>query len=366
MNKTDAYLWLKNIGGISTKTIEKLEREIENIEDLMEMSDKEIYNFKNINLNIKENIVKYKSHAYLERIKEQLYKKSIKYICINDDEYPNNLKQIYNAPKLLYYRGDISVASNSLTIAMVGSRKCSSYGKYCTKLISTGLSNQRINVISGLAIGIDSHSHIGCMEGLGKTIGVLGSCVDNPLPKQNINLAEKILENGGLLISEYNINSSVIPSNFYNRNRIISGISDGVVVVEAAKKSGALITVEFALEQGKNIFAVPGNINSEMSRGCHKIIKEGAKLIESIEDILIEYNINSINCNKIGKNYDNISLSAESIMIMDAIKNEGSLHIDGICDYTGIEIKKVNSIISNLELSDLVVEMNNKIYSLNV
>lgn len=366
MNKNDVYLWLKNIGGISTKTIEKIENEVVNIEDLIEFSDAEIYNLKNINLNIKENIVKYKSHSYLDDIKEQLYKKSIKYICINDKGYPKNLKEIYNPPKLLYYKGDLSIASNNLTIAMVGSRKCSAYGKNCTKTLSYGLSSQGVNIISGLAIGVDSYSHIGCMEGSGKTIGVLGSSVDNPLPKQNTKLAEQIIEHGGLLISEYNINSSVIPSNFYNRNRIISGISDGVIVVEAANKSGALITVEFGLEQGKNIFAVPGNINSEMSRGCHKIIKEGAKLIESIDDILIEYNINSINCNKIGKNYDNISLSAESIIIMEAIKSEGSLHIDGICDYTGIEIKKVNSILSNLELSDLVVEMNNKIYSLNV
>lgn len=366
MNKNDVYLWLKNIGGISTKTIEKIENEVVNIEDLIEFTDAEIYNLKNINLNIKENIVKYKSHSYLDDIKEQLYKKSIKYICINDKGYPKNLKEIYNPPKLLYYKGDLSIASNNLTIAMVGSRKCSAYGKNCTKTLSSGLSSQGINIISGLAIGVDSYSHIGCMEGVGKTIGVLGSSVHNPLPKQNTKLAEQIIEEGGLLISEYNINSSVIPSNFYNRNRIISGISDGIVVVEAANKSGALITVEFGLEQGKNIFAVPGNINSEMSRGCHKIIKEGAKLIESIDDILIEYNINSINCNKIGKNYDNISLSAESIIIMEAIKNEGSLHIDGICDYTGIEIKKVNSILSNLELSDLVVEMNNKIYSLNV
>lgn len=366
MNKNEAYLWLKNIGGISTKTIEKIEDEIENIEELIYLSDKEIYNLKNINLNIKENIVKYKSHSYLDSIKEKLYKKSIKYICINDNEYPNNLKEIYNAPKLLYYKGDMSILKDTLNIAIVGSRKCSTYGKNCTKILSSELSNNGINIISGLAIGVDSYSHIGCMEGRAKTIAVLGSSVDNPLPKQNINLSEKILENGGLLISEYNVNSSVIPSNFCNRNRIISGISDGVVVVEAAVKSGALITVEFALDHGKNVFAVPGNITSQMSKGCHKIIKEGAKLIESIEDILIEYNINSINNDKIGKNYDNISLSAESIVIMDAIKTEGSLHIDGICDYTGIEIKKVNSILSNLELNDLVVEMNNKVYSLNV
>lgn len=366
MEKRDAYLWLKNISGISSKTIEKIENVVENIEDLIEYTDKEIYNLGNINLNIKENIVKYKSHSYLDNIKETLHKKSIKYICIDDTDYPNNLKQIYNAPKLLYYKGDITIANSELKLAMVGSRKATSYGLNCAKTISRDLSNLGINIISGLAIGIDSYSHIGCMNGSGKTIAVLGSSVDNPLPKQNIILSNKILEDGGLIISEYNINSSVVPSNFSNRNRIISGISDGVIVVEAAQKSGALITVELALEQGRNVFAVPGNINSDMSKGCHKIIKEGAKLIENIDDILNEYNIISINSNKIGKNYDNISLSAESVKIMEAIKHEGSLHIDRICDYTGMEIKNVNTILSQLALNDLVVEMNNKIYSVNV
>lgn len=366
MDKKDIYLWLKSISGITKKNLEIIENSVDNICDLINLSDQEIYDLQNINLNIKENIVKYKSHSYLNSIKEALYKKSIKYICIDDKEYPKKLKEIYNPPKLLFYKGDINILNNELNIAMVGSRKCTPYGINCTKNISNQLSNLGINIISGLAIGIDSYSHIGCMNGKGKTVAVLGSSVDNPLPKQNLKLADKILENGGLLLSEYNINSYVIPSNFLNRNRIISGISDGVVVVEAAQKSGALITVEFALEQGRNVFAVPGNINSQMSKGCHKIIKEGAKLIEDIDDILSEYNIISINSDKNGKNYDNINLSAECIQIIEAIKHQGSLHIDGICDYTGMEIKKVNTILSRLELNDLIVEMNNKVYSLNV
>lgn len=204
------------------------------------------------------------------------------------------------------------------------------------------------------------------MSGKSKTIAVLGSGVDNPLPKQNLHLSNKILENGGLLLSEYNINSTVAPYHFSNRNRIISGLSDGVVVVEAAIKSGALITVDFALEHGKNVFAIPGNINSQMSRGCHKIIKEGAKLIENIDDILNEYNIFNIIDKKINQKYDNISLNAKSKQIIEAIKREGNLHIDSICDYTGIEIKYVNSIINELVLNELVVEMNNKTHSLNV
>lgn len=366
MNKRDAYLWLKNISGITSKTIEKIEKSVDNIDDLMDFSDKEIYNLENLNLNIKENIVKCKSHSYLDNIKEQLYLKSVKYICIEDDNYPEKLKYIYNAPKLLYYKGDIAIANKDLNIAVVGSRKCTQYGKNCAKDISSKLANLGITIVSGLALGIDSYSHVGCIEGNGKTIAVLGSSVDNPLPKQNIGISEKILENGGVLISEYNVNSRVFPSNFCQRNRIISGISDGVIVVEAANKSGALITVDYALEQGRNVFAIPGNITSEMSKGCHKIIKEGASLIENIDDILNEYNLISINSYKNGKNYDNINLNAEETIIINAIKKEGNLHIDKICDYTEIEIRKVNSILNKLKLSDLLVEMNNNIYSLNV
>ncbi|MCI9975407.1 DNA-processing protein DprA [Clostridioides sp. GD02377] len=366
MEKRDIYLWLKSISGITTKTIEIIENEVVNIEDIFDFSEKEIYNLKNISLNIRKNIVKYRGHAYLENIKELLYKKTIKYICQYDKEYPEKLKNIYNAPKLLFYKGDIGLVNDNFNIAMVGSRKPTAYGISCAKTISCQLSQYGVNIVSGLAIGIDAYSHIGCMNGKSKTIAVLGSGVDNPLPKQNLYLSNKILENGGLLLSEYNINSTVAPYHFSNRNRIISGLSDGVVVVEAAMRSGALITVDFALEHGKNVFAIPGNINSQMSRGCHKIIKEGAKLIENIDDILNEYNIFNIIDKKINQKYDNISLNAKSKQIIEAIKREGNLHIDSICDYTGIEIKYVNSIINELVLNELVVEMNNKTYSLNV
>lgn len=366
MERRDAYLWLKSISGISTKTIEKIKDEVGNIENLMDFSDKEIYTLKNINLNIKENIVKYKSNSYLEKIKEILYKKNVKYICIDDDQYPYDLKNIYNPPVIFFYKGNLDVLNNNLNLAMVGSRKPTRYGISCAKNISKQLSDLGINIISGLAIGIDSYCHIGCINGKGKTIAVLGSSVDNPLPKQNINLANKIIEDGGLIVSEYNVGSAVIPSNFSSRNRIISGLSKGVIVVEAAQKSGALITTEFALEQGRNVFAVPGNINSEMSRGCHKIIKEGAKLIEGLEDIISEYNICCIKKNELGENYDNIRLSEESVIIINTIKNNGVLQIDEICDYTGMEIKSVNTVLNELTLRDIVIEGNNNTYSLNV
>ena len=366
MNLKDAYLWLRTIDEVSDKVIETIEENGVNIEELFYLSDKEVRDLQNINSKTKENIVKYKSIEYLDDIKNELQEKYIEYVCIKDENYPRNLKHIYNPPKILFYKGDISILNNDIGLAMVGSRKATDYGISCTKSISKQLSDVGINIISGLAIGVDSYSHLGCISGNAKTIGVLASSVDNPLPKRNMKLSEKILEDGGLLLSEYLPKDRVYPSNFSNRNRIISGISDGVIVVEAGEKSGALITVEYALEQGKNVFAVPGNINSCMSKGCHKIIKEGAKLIENIDDILHEYSINSIKYKKDSKKYDNIELNEQYMEVIEAIKYQGVLHIDEICVNTRMEIKKVNSILNELVLKDLLVELRNKTYSLNI
>ena len=366
MEKRDAYLWLNSINGISNKTIEIIKDNRVNIEELIYLSNKEIYDLKNINLKIKENIVKYKSLNFVDNVKNKLNKEKVEFISIEDKGYPEQLKYIHNAPSMLFYKGDISIINENINLAMVGSRKATSYGISCAKLISKGISDLGINIVSGLAIGIDSYAHIGCMQGSGKTIAVLGSPVNNILPRKNSNLANQILENGGLILSDYNINATVFPSNYANRNRIISGISDGVIVVEAAKKSGALITVEFALEQGKNVFAIPGNINSYMSEGCNKIIKEGAILTNNIEDILNEYEILNIKYKENLKKYDNIDLSKGKNRIIDVIKKQGVLHIDEICDNTRMEIKSVNAILSELVLRDVLIEMNNKTYSLNV
>ncbi|WP_455538214.1 DNA-processing protein DprA [Terrisporobacter sp.] len=364
MDKKDIYLYVKSIKGISSITLGKIIEEVGSIEEILKLNEKDIYNLKNISLNIKENLVKYIRCLNLDEIKEELDNNSIRYICIEDEEYPKNLKNIYNPPLLLFYKGDLSIINNNLNIAMVGSRKPTSYGIYCAEHISYELSEKNINIISGIAFGIDSCCHRGCMRGKGKTIAVLASPLDNVRPSNNRIVANEILEDGGLILSEYNLGVPVTRGNFPQRNRIISGLSDGVVVVEAAEKSGALITADLALDQGKNVFAIPGNINSKMSRGCHKIIKEGAKLIENIEDILNEYEKFDF-INKTSIKDDIKDLSNESLKVIHTIKEKGILQINEICDNTGMEIKIVNSIINELLLKDLVIEMNNKMYSVN-
>ncbi len=213
----------------------------------------------------------------------------MKIITIKDEEYPHKLRNMYNPPKKLYVLGDYKIL-NDFSIGIVGTRRCTAYGIQIAKSLSYNLSKYGVNIVSGLAIGIDTYAHIGTIMGKGKTIAVLGSGFKHIYPKENIDLFKKIIKTGGAILTEYEENEYPLPENFPKRNRIISGLSDGIVVVEAGKRSGSLITSDFALEQGKEVFAVPGNINSRVSEGTNNLIKDGAKPVTNIFDILEEYN----------------------------------------------------------------------------
>ena len=219
----------------------------------------------------------------------------IEEILISSNEYPKKLKNIYDSPLKLYILGNKDLL-NQKGIAIVGSRKATQYGKKIAFKFAKELAEKGINIISGLAIGIDTYAHLGALNAqktmklsennIGKTIAVIGSGFGNMYPKENIELAKRIIKSGGCIITEYSIEIKPEKLNFPKRNRIISAISDGVVVVEAGKTSGALITAEFALEQGKDVFSVPGDITKEQSKGCNNLIKDGAALITNIEEIL--------------------------------------------------------------------------------
>ena len=207
----------------------------------------------------------------------------IEEISINSKEYLQNLKNIYDPPKKIYLIGNKDLLYQK-GIAIVGARAATQYGKKIAYNLAKELSEQNIVIISGLAIGIDSYAHKGSLEK--GTIAVLGSGIDNIYPKENLELAREIIKNKGCIISEYPLGTKPERLHFPQRNRIISGLSNGVVVIEASKKSGALITAEFALEQGKEVFAVPGDINKKQSEGTNQLIKDGAILLTSATDIL--------------------------------------------------------------------------------
>ena len=210
----------------------------------------------------------------------------IKEITIESEKYPELLKQIYDPPKCLYVIGNVDILNNP-SIAIVGCREATEYGKKAATYFSYNLAKQNINIVSGLAKGIDSFSHIGALQAYGKTIAVIGSGLDIIYPKENEQLAKRIIEQGGAIISEYPLGTRPEKEHFPARNRIISGMSQGVLVVEAKEKSGSLITAECAMEQGKEVYAVPGNINSLNSVGTNNLIKDGAIPVSKFTDLSI-------------------------------------------------------------------------------
>ena len=213
----------------------------------------------------------------------------IEEINIENEFYPEQLKNIYNPPTKIYVLGNKEILKET-GIAIVGARRATEYGKKVAFKFSKELSASGINIISGLALGIDTYAHLGTLQqdGKGKTIGVLGSGLDVIYPKQNIGLAKAILKRGGCIISEYPLGTKPEKIHFPQRNRIISGLSKGVFVVEAGENSGSLITADLSLEQGKDVFAVPGDIGKSTSSGTNNLIKQGAKLVTNYIDILEE------------------------------------------------------------------------------
>ena len=271
-------------------------------------------------------------------------------ININNEIYPRKLKEIKNAPKKLFLRGDIDLfRSNS--IAIVGSRECTSYGFYEAYEFAKELSKKGICIISGLAQGIDTAAHLGAMHQKGKTIAVLGTGLNKIYPKENEILAQSIIKNGGLIISEYGLYEERKSENFPKRNRIMSGLSDGILVVEARRKSGTLITARYAREQGKKVFSLPGNVDIINSSGTNELIKNGAKLVTEAKDILNGFMIEE-------EKTVNEEIKQEYKKVYDLIEIN-PIHINEICKKTNSSMAEVNQIITMLEIEGLIKSLPN-------
>ena len=213
----------------------------------------------------------------------------IKVLNYNDEKYPENLKNINMSPTKLYYMGDIDLLNKKRKIAIIGCREYSEYGKIVSERFAYELANLGFVIISGAARGIDSFSHKATLKTNVGTIAVLGNGLNYVYPPENKELEERILENNGLIISEYDIGIRPSKYTFPARNRIISALSDGVLVIEARKNSGSQITVDFALDQGKNVYAIPGDITRINTEGTNELIKQGAKLVTCVSDILEDF-----------------------------------------------------------------------------
>lgn len=238
---------------------------------------------------ITERIAKNIASFSFEELKKELdlsKKLKVSIITLGSKDYPENLKNIYDPPLCLYVTGEIFPIDN-LSIAIVGSRRASYYGLSCAEKFSYALASFGLTIISGLARGIDTKAHKGALKAMGRTIAVLGSGLNHIYPPENALLFKEVSESGAV-VSEFPLNTGPLAHNFPRRNRLISGLSLGVLVVEAARNSGALITSDYALEQNREVFAVPGEVNSITSYGTNQLIKQGAKLVDSAEDVLEE------------------------------------------------------------------------------
>ncbi len=284
-----------------------------------------------------------------------------KAIKIEDPEYPEVLKKIKDAPKILYYKG-ILPSSSEKCIAIIGTRRCSPYGQQVALKISGELADAGLTVISGLAPGIDTFSHKAVIEKKKRTISVLGTGLDEKsiYPQANLDLSRKIVEYGGCLISELPDGTNGSKFSFPRRNRIISGLSSAVLVIEAKEKSGSLITADYAIKQNKKLFAVPGQIYSLNSSGPNKLIKNGARLVTGSADILNDLGVELIEATQ-----DNIEPeNNDEKLIMNALK-DGSLQVDKIIEKTKLNASIVATTLALMEISDKIRNLGGNTYSLN-
>ena len=284
-----------------------------------------------------------------------LSKYPIKTVTPLEEDYPRMLRYIKDPPSLLYYRGDIKIASN-ICISVVGSRHATGYGKWVAQMLGRKLAEYEIVTVSGMATGIDTYAHKGSLENNGKTIAVFGCGVDVCYPKTNKDLMMEILENG-LVLSEFPPGFQPTNYSFPIRNRIISGLSAGTVIVEAGISSGSLITAEYASEQGRNLYAVPGNINNIYSIGANKLIKDGAIPITTIDDIIDELGVTRKESLQL-----KATLGKDEINIYEAIESGSETTVDSICKITRKGAGEVNALITVLEMKGLLYTSMGKIF----
>lgn len=308
---------------------------------------------------IAHEFIEWRDKFSVEIITQELEEKEIQTLEIFSEKYPKLLKEISDPPPVIFYRGQLP--SDQPAISIVGTRKCTPYGKLTTSVLSKKLASEGVVVVSGLALGIDGIAHDGALQEKGKTIAILGSGIDKNYiyPSLHQPLAERIVKNGGAILSEYPPNFKPTQYSFPARNRIIAGMSLGTVITEAPASSGALITAKFCLDYNREIFAFPHPITSPQGSGCNELIKKGAQLVSSAEEILDYLQIQYIK-EPIKKDSPDNNIEKQ---IMDALK-AGSLHVDEIIKTTGLPSSQINSSLIVMEMKKKVQNFGGMKYGL--
>lgn len=351
MTTKEYWYWLCNVSTFGSKKIEKLLDLFHSPEEIYLLKAENLKNIKGIGEKDMEAFGKSKNIDWSKEY-NKLKEKNIKFIAINDSNYPKRLLELPDKPYGLYVKGELP-HNETPTVGIIGARNCSNYGIAIAKEFGSVLARSGVQVISGLAKGIDGAGQRGAILGGGRTYGILAGGVDICYPRENINLYMDVQEKGGL-ISENPIGSAPLAWQFPMRNRIISGLSDILLVIEAKEKSGSLITVDLALEQGKDVFAVPGRLTDSLSKGCNELIKHGAGIATKPEDILEELGIKAEKSQGVcGKND---FLLAESERMLYSCLDLHPKNIQDIFDETGLSITSLTGILLKLQLDGLVEE----------
>ncbi len=354
---TKYFLAFLKISGIGPLNIQKMLKYFPNLENAWKGNYIDLVSA-GISENLAKEIINQKNTINPDEEINKLFKEEVHALTITDNEYPEDLKQIYSPPPVLFYKGDLQCLNNNC-LAVVGARKNTHYGVSVLEKIIPELVLNGLTIISGLALGIDGIAHRVCLQNNGKTVAVLGSGLDNAniYPSTNKQLAEKIIEGGGCLLSESAPGTRPSKQSFPLRNRIISGLSLAVLIIEAGESSGSLITAKYALEQNRDIYAIPGNIFSAFSKGTNNLIKQGAKLINCSQDILDELQIQNITQNE--QINSELQVSIEEKEILKHLSHD-SIHIDKLSQLCRIKINALSGILSIMEIKGLLKDVGGK------
>ncbi|RLC44615.1 MAG: DNA-protecting protein DprA [Candidatus Coatesbacteria bacterium] len=362
---TEDMLWLALGVTLRTKrvTFTNLINNFETIERVFDASARQLCCVKGVSMELAGAIKRAPESDEFKTELDAVQRLGLKIVTIRSPDYPENLRHIADPPQLLYVKGRLE-PQDSFAIAIVGTRTVTHYGRQTAKTLGADLASMGITVVSGLARGVDASAHMGALTGKGRTIAVLGSGHGKMYPAEHASLAEEIAR-AGAVISELRTDTEPMPGNFPVRNRIISGLSLGTVVVEAGKRSGALITARLALEHGREVFAVPGNINAEMSAGPNLLIQQGAKPVLSASDIIAEIAPELKGMMKEGTVKQaaeaKLKLTPEERKVYEMLTQEPQ-HIDEIILSTALPTPTVSTTLFNLEIKGLAKEMPGKLF----
>lgn len=359
MNKRKYWLGLTKLQGLGPKITKNLLDFFGNAKAIWEANQKELCRVKLVGPKRSKQIVKDRKSIDLDYELQKLKEAKIKYLTLADENYPFLLKNIHDPPPVLFYKGELK-DDDAVSLAIVGSRKCTTYGRKVARRLAEALAEKGFTIVSGLARGIDTCGHQGALTS-GRTIAVIGSGIDVVYPPENEELMSNIIKQG-TVISPFPLETPPYGKNFPQRNRIISGLTLGTIVVEAAKKSGSLITANLALEQGREVFAIPGDITRNQSFGTNNLIKKGAKLVQNIDDILAELPIKDWLKEVKGETEDfeneksDVELSAKEDKVYSQIGSKPQ-EFNEILEKVNMTAGQLNSILLRLEIKELIVQL---------